>query len=192
MSCDLQAGALLALDLEQLIDALVLQHALGVAQRAHDEAGIELGRSDQRLLHVGMDRRFLGRDEARAHVHAGGAHRQRGDEAACIRHAAGGHERYLQFVRRTRQQDHVRDVVLAGMAAAFEAVDADRVAADLLGFQRMPHRGAFVDHLDAGGLQRGHVLLRAAARGLDDPDAAFLDGGDVFRIGRRRESSAGM
>jgi hypothetical protein len=36
-------------------------------------------------------------------------------------------------------------------------------------------------------LQRRHVLLRAAARGLHDLDAALDDRGDVFRIGRRGE-----
>src|SRR5450631_1724836 len=66
------------------------------------------------------------------------------------------------------------------------------VAADLLGLQGMPDRGAFVDHLDAGGLQRRHVLLGAAARGFNDFDAAFPDGRDVFRIrrrGKRRQES---
>jgi hypothetical protein len=65
--------------------------------------------------------------------------------------------------------------------------DADGVAADLFGLQRMPHRSAFVDHLDASGLQRRHVLLRTAPGGLNDLDAALLDGGDVFRIGRSAE-----
>ena len=35
--------------------------------------------------------------------------------------------------------------------------------------------------------KRRHVLLGAAARGLDDLDAAFPDGCDIFRIGRRGE-----
>ncbi len=73
------------------------------------------------------------------------------------------------------------------MAATFETIDADRVAADLLGLERMANRGAFVDHLDAGRLQRRHVLLRAASGGFDRLDAAFPDGRDIFRIGRRRE-----
>jgi len=34
-----------------------------------------------------------------------------------------------QLVGGARQQDEVRDVILAGVAAALEAVDADRVAA---------------------------------------------------------------
>jgi hypothetical protein len=41
---DLQTGSLLALDLDQLINGTVLQHALGVPQRAHDKAGVELCR----------------------------------------------------------------------------------------------------------------------------------------------------
>src|SRR5581483_3151446 len=40
---DLEVAALLALDLEHAIDALVLEHAFGVAQRPHDQPGVELG-----------------------------------------------------------------------------------------------------------------------------------------------------
>jgi hypothetical protein len=113
--------------------------------------------------------------------------RERGDEAARIGHAAGGNERYLQLLRGARQQNHVGHVVFAGVAATLEAVDADRIATDLLGLERMPNGGTFVDHLDAGRLQHRHVLFRAASRGFDDLDSAFPDGGDVFRIRRRRE-----
>ena len=172
----------------RLVDALVLQDALGIAQRAHDQHGVEFGRLDQGLLYIVVDWRFLRGDEAGTHVHAGGPHRQRRDKAPRVGHAARRHERNLQFVRRTGQQDHVRDVVLAGMAAAFEAIDADSVAADLLGLERVPHRGAFVDHLDASGFQRRHILLGAAAGGLHRLDAAFLDSSDIFRIWRRGEA----
>ena len=184
---DLQLGALLALDLEQMVDGGVLQHPLGIADRAHDQPRVEFGGRHQRLLDVVVDRRLLGGHEARAHVHALRAHRQRGNQTARIGHAARGHERDLQLIRGARQQDHVRDVVLAGMTAAFETVDADGVAADRLGLERVTHRGAFVDHLDAGGLQRRHVLFGAAAGGFDRLDAAFPDRGDIFRIGRRGE-----
>jgi hypothetical protein len=71
------------------------------------------------------------------------------DQRAAVGHAARGDERDLELLGRARQQDEVGHVVLAGMAAAFEAVDADGVAADRFGLQRMAHRGAFVDHLDA-------------------------------------------
>ena len=43
-------------------------------------AKVELGCGDQRLLDVVVHRRLLRRDEARSHVHAGGAERQRGSE----------------------------------------------------------------------------------------------------------------
>src|SRR6516225_7007592 len=75
-----------------------------------------------------------------------------------------------------------------GMATTFEPVDADGVATELLCFQGMPHGRAFVDHLDLSRLQRWHVLLRTAARRLHDFYAPFLDGGDVFAIGRLRET----
>jgi hypothetical protein len=104
-----------------------------------------------------------------------------------VGHAARRHERNLQFLGGTRQQDHVRHIVFTGMSAALKTVDADRIAADRLGLQGMTDRGAFVDYLDIGSLERRHVLLRAAAGGLDDLDAAFPDRSDVFRIGRRRE-----
>src|SRR6516225_2276323 len=74
------------------------------------------------------------------------------------------------------------------MATTFEPVDADGVATDLLRFQGMPHGRAFVDHLDLSRLQRWHVLLRTAARRLHNFYAPFLDGGDVFGIGRLRET----
>ena len=86
-----------------------------------------------------------------------------------------------------RDQDQARDVVLARMAGAFEAVDGDRVDADALRLERMAHRGAFVDDLDAVLLELGDVLLRVVARGLDDLDAAVDDRLTVFGIGRRLE-----
>jgi hypothetical protein len=78
------------------------------------------------------------------------------------------------------------------MATAFEAVDRNRVAADALGFQRMTNGGAFVDHLDAGAVQRREHLNRIVTSGFDDLDAAFDDCLDhAFIIGRvdhRQES----
>ena len=44
-------------------------------------------------------------------------------------------------------------VVLAGVAAALEAIDAHRIAANALGLERVAHRGAFVDDLDASLMQ---------------------------------------
>ena len=181
---DLEPGALLALDLQQTVDAGVLQHALGIPDRAHHKPGVELRRGNKRFLDVVVHRRLFRGDEARAHVHARSTHRERGDEATRIGHAARRNEWNLQLLRGARQQDHVGHVVFAGVPAALKTIDADRVATDLLGLERVANRGAFVNHLDACGLQRRHVLFRAAPRGLNDLDAALPDGGDVFRIGR--------
>jgi len=73
------------------------------------------------------------------------------------------------------------------MAAALEPVNADRIAADPLGGQRVAHRSAFVDDPDAVCLQSRDVLAWIAAGGLDNAHAALDNRMDVFRIGRRRE-----
>src|ERR1700734_2117970 len=73
------------------------------------------------------------------------------------------------------------------MAAAFEAVNADRVTTDLLGLERVTDRRAFMDHFYTCRLQRRHILFRTATGGFDDLDAALCDSRDIFRIGRRRE-----
>ena len=70
------------------------------------------------------------------------------------------------------------------MAAALEPVDADRIAADPLGGQRMTHRRAFVNDLDPVRLQGRDVLRWIAAGGFDNPHAALDDRVGVFRIGR--------
>src|SRR5437868_4448650 len=57
---DLKAFASLTFDLEQTIDALILENALGVAYRPHHKARIQFGCSDQRLLDVVVHRRLLG------------------------------------------------------------------------------------------------------------------------------------
>ncbi len=182
---ELEVAAERLLLLEQPVDRGVAQHAFGVAQRPHHESRVELGRGDDRLLDVLVHRRLLRRDEARAHVDAFGAERERSDQRSAVRHAAGCDERDLQLLGCARQQDEVRHVVLAGMTAALEAVDADGVAADRLCLQRVAHRRALVDHLDAGGVQVRHHLLGVAAGRLDDLDAALDDRADVAGIVRR-------
>jgi hypothetical protein len=43
----------------------------------------------------------------------------------------------LQLLRCARQEDEIRHIVSARMAAAFEAVDTDGIATDQFGLQRM-------------------------------------------------------
>ena len=73
------------------------------------------------------------------------------------------------------------------MSGAFEAVHRDRIDADLLGRHAMAHRGALVDHLDAGVLELGQEGLGVVAGGLDDLDARIDDGVDVFAVGPRHQ-----
>ena len=134
-----------------------------------------------------MRRRLLRGDEPCAHIDTVSTESKRGDKAPPIRHATRRHKWDLQLLGNPGQQDHIGDVVLARMAAALEPVDADRIAADPLGSQRMTHRGAFVDDLDSMRLQGGDVLRGIAAGGFDDPYAAFDDRVDIFRVGRRHE-----
>jgi hypothetical protein len=179
--------ALLALDLQHPLHPTVVEHALGVAQVPHDQPRIQLGRRHDGLLHVLVNRRLPGGDEASPHVHAVRAQRQRGHQAAPIGHPARGDEGNLQLLGRARQEDEVGHVVLPRVPAALESVHAHGVAADGLRLERMPDRGALVDHLDPGGLQRGQVRFGIAAGGLDDLHPAFDDRADVLGIGRRSE-----
>ena len=160
----------------------VLQHALRIAQRPHHQPGVELGGRDQRLLDVVVHGRLLGRDEARAHVDPVRPERERGDERPAVGHASRGDEGDRQLLRRPRQQDEVRHIVFARVAAALEAVDADRIAADRFRLQRMANRRALVDDLDSRLLQHGQPPLRIVARGLDDLHAAVDDRADETRI----------
>ena len=134
-----------------------------------------------------MHGRFLGCDEARAHIHAFGTHGQSRDKAAAIRHAARGDKRDLQFIGSAGEQDHVRNIVFPRMPTALEAVHRDGVTADLLGLDRMAHGCAFVDDLDTVLFQHRHPLLRVIAGCLDDLHTALDDGLDVTGIVRRRE-----
>ena len=75
-----------------------------------------------------MYRRLLRGNETCAHVHPG-APIANGHEASRIGHAAGGDEWDLQFVSSAWEEDHVRHIIFAGMAAALKAIDTHRVAA---------------------------------------------------------------
>ena len=123
MSSNLRSEPRIALLLQELLHGGVDHDPLGVAQRAHDQPGVELGCGDDGVLDPLVDRGLLRGDESRAHVDAVGAHRQGRDQAAPVGLAAGRHERDLELVGGARQQDHVRHIVLARVTAALEAID---------------------------------------------------------------------
>jgi hypothetical protein len=104
-----------------------------------------------------------------------GAERQRRDKAARVAEPARRHERDLEPVGGAGNEDEAGDIVLARVTRAFEAVDRDRIDAEPLGFQGMADRGAFVDDLDARGLEHWDVFLGVVPRRLDDLDAGSDD-----------------
>src|SRR6185312_15203002 len=145
----------------------------GVAHGAEDQLGLALVIGDDTFLDELVDRALAGSHEARAHVDALGAERQRRDEAAAVAEAARGDQRDLHLVGGGRDQDQAGRVVLAGMTGAFKAVDRDGIDAHAFGRERVADAGAFVHDLDAVLLELGDMLLRLVARCLDDLDAAF-------------------
>ena len=118
-----------------------------------------------RLLHVLVHRRLLRRDEARAHVHAVGAHAP-ARPPGCARRPC----------RRRRRTESSSSSAARGSRMKFGMSSSPgwpphskpstehRVAADRLGLQRVAHGGALVDHLDAGVLERGQYSCGVVAR----------------------------
>ena len=70
------------------------------------------------------------------------------------------------------------------MTTALKAIDADCVAPDRLRLERVAHRGAFVDDLDARVVQCRQPFLRVVSSGLDNLDAAVDYCLDVARVVR--------
>src|SRR4029078_12046541 len=143
---------------------------------------IGLSVADDLLVDELVDGALAGSHEARAHVDALGAERQRRDEAAAVAEAAGGDHRNLDLVAGGRDQNQAGRVVLAGMAGALKAVDRDRIDAHSFRRQAVTDTGAFVDDLDAVLLELGNMFLRLVARGLHDLDAGLDDGLAVFGV----------
>ena len=140
---------------------------------------------DDLLLDRLVDRRLDRAHEAGAHVDRVGAERQRGDQAAGVAEAARGDDRDRTSCRPPPGSAPGRDVVLARVAGALEAVDRDGVDAERLGLDRVADRRRLVDHLDAVLLEVLDVLDRVGAGRLDDLDAGLDDRLAVLRIGRR-------
>ena len=80
-----------------------------------------------------------------------------------------------------------RNVILARVTRAFEAIDRDRIDAHAFGRLCVAHGRAFVNDLDAMSLEMVDVLLRLVARRLHDLDAAIDNGLPVFGVRRRRD-----
>ena len=155
-------------------------------EAAEDQVGRALVVGDDELLHRVVDRRLDRRAEACAHVDTIGTERERGGEATAIAETAARQHRHAHLVGGGGDQDEAGNVVLTGMAGAFETVDRNGIDAHPLGGQRMADGGAFVDDGDAVRLEMLDMLLRAMAGGFDDGDTHVDDRPAIVGIGRRR------
>ena len=171
-----------ALFFQQAQDGLVVQNPFSVAQGAHHQAGVQLAGRHNGLFDVFMHRCLFGRNKACTHVDALSAQRQRRHQRAAIGHAARRDKRNFELFCRAGQQNEVGHIVFARVATALKPIHADGVATDGLGFERMPHRGAFVDHLDARLMQGRQPLLRVVACGFHHFHTTVNDGFDVAGV----------
>jgi len=119
----LELGAALAFDLDHFIADRILHHARRIVQRPEYEIRVTLIVFHHLPLEALMDGCLLGHTEAGAHINAVSAKCERSNQAAAIGKAAGCQHRDLHLVGGGRDQDEARNVVLAGVASAFETVD---------------------------------------------------------------------
>ena len=89
---------------------------------------------------------------------------------------ARGYEGGLEALPRPGQEDEIRNVTLAHVPGAFEAVNGEEVDAEVYGALRVPDRGAFVQDGAAGGFQLLYDGAGGVASCFDDGDAGVYDG----------------
>lgn len=132
-----------------------------------------------------MDRRFNGSAEARSHIDAVRAQRQRRGKPAPVAKATAGDHGNRQLVGSGGDQDQAWNIILARMPGTLKPVDRNRVHAHPLRRQGVTHRRAFMDDDDAMRLEMVDMLLRLVPGGLHDLHAAIDDRLAIFGIGRR-------
>lgn len=171
----------------QILDLLraVRLPVLDVGVRAHSQGP---AREDDRahvIVEAGCPHRFLVRfrctglfaeHEARADPHGAGAEHQRGGEALPVVQPARGNDlhilarqgAFLPSAHLGHGGDQDRGGDVAGVAAAFAALGADQVGADVEAFL---HVFGVADHVhveDAGLVQAGHDVCGGDADGGDE------------------------
>ena len=123
-----------------------------------------------------VNRRLDRAHEPRAHVYPLCPQRKRSREALAIREATTGYKGDLQTLSRPAQQYEVRNVALADVTGAFEAVDGEEVDAEVYGALRVSDRGAFVQDGAAGGFELPDDGAGGVAGRFDDADPGVYDG----------------
>ena len=166
----------LPLDLRGLHRWLVLVQPTGIFPPSQDQFRIRLLRPHNLFLHIQVDRRLDRAHEARPHVNALGPETQCRSEALPVREAAARDERHVQALACSAQQNEIRDVALAHVSRALEAVDAEEVDAELDGRLCMADGGAFVEDGAVCGLELLDDGAGRVAGRFDDRDAFVYDG----------------
>jgi len=95
-----------------------------------------------------------------------GSEGEGGNQAAA--EAARRYNGYFDFICRGRNQYKTGNVIFAGMTGAFETVDTNGIAADLLRREAMADGSAFMDDLDACSLECRQESLRIIPCSLDN------------------------
>lgn len=110
------------------------------------------------------------------HVDTACTKAQRRSQPLAVGEAARGDKGHLERLARAGQEDEVGDVGLADVAGALEAVDAQKVDAELDGALGVADGGALVQDDAAGLFQLGDDGAGAVAGRLDNGDALVDDG----------------
>ena len=139
-----------------------------MARPAPGDDGVGVLRGEDLLL-VGVgDGALVHREEARAHLHALGAERERGRDAAPVGDAARADDRDGDRIGDRRQKGHRGE--LADVPARFRALGHDGVGAQAFHADRERGRCDDGDDLDARFLPHLHVVGGASGARGDDVD----------------------
>ena len=161
----------------RLLGHLIPKQPTRIPPAPQHEFRVRFLRLHNRELDVMMNGRLDRTHEPRPHIDPLRPQRQRRRHPLPVREPARRNERRPRFqaLPRPRQQYEVRNVALAHVPGALEAVDGEEIDAEVHGALRVPDRGAFVQHGAAGGFELADHGAGAVAGCFDDCDAGVYD-----------------
>jgi hypothetical protein len=163
----------LTLNLHRIVRNLILEQPTRVLPPPQHKLRVRLLRLNDRFFDIIVNRRLNSTHEPRAHVDSLRSQAQRSSQTLAVREPAAGDERHRHSLASAREEDEVRDIALANMASAFEAVDREEIYAEFDRAQRVSDGRTLVQN-DTGRVGFFQLLddrARAVARGFYDADA---------------------
>lgn len=151
----------------------ILEQTRGVLPPTHHKRGIRFLCFHNRFLDIVMNRRLDRAHKPRAHIDSFGPQRQRRRQTLSVRKPARCNKGDIDLLPRTAQEDEIREVVLAHVARALEAVDGQEIHAQSLRGFCVADGGAFVEDDDVGLFQLLDYGARTVAGCFDDFDTFF-------------------